>query len=147
MLCHDRKSTSAQSSSPQCFPVRMGCKWKGNTRFWRQDLKHTVTCLPHFRNCKDILSWSYQLFGSALFLVYSVKVTLTQIVPLGLKRWVGVEVIRLLLLFKRFKEISEKVVNSVHPLLDFYLNFVYDAWENPLGKYHSSSAMVWWQFF
>lgn len=34
------------------------------------------------------------------------------------------------------------MVKNVHPLLDFYLNFVYDAWENPLGKYHSSSAMM-----
>lgn len=47
-----------------------------------------------------------------------------QIVPLGLERWAGVEVIRLLLLSKQFEEISEKVVNNVHLLLDFYLNFV-----------------------
>lgn len=70
-----------------------------------------------------------------------------QIVPLGLERWAGVEVNRLLSLFKQLAEISEKVVNYVHPLLDFYLNFVYDAWENPLGKYHGSSAMVCWLFF
>lgn len=47
--------------------------------------------------------------------------------PLGLKRAAGVEVISLLLLFKKFEEISEKIVNNVHPLCNFYLNFVYDA--------------------
>lgn len=67
----DAVGAFARSSSPQCFAVGMGCEWKWNKRFWRQDLKHKKNLLSVFQElqgyCVQIVSTGWECFFSSLF--------------------------------------------------------------------------------